>query len=351
MIFPEVKTFTPNVYKDHRGFFVETFKSVIDVPIITLADHHDRGGGGGGGHVLDPDYIENYLRAKVFPILPKEYSYLVEDKVKLSVRLTPGRGEPIKEPGGQRKGNKIDKHLSPCKFPERIWSETPEQCIHRETLEEIGLDLNDPAICNNLSAPLLYPGGPGGLTDNDLYYDYSLADANGCREKNFYLKINDAQKTTIIQNYERLKGKTELFFGDFRTNYHHQIFRNGTEVENARGEAMEKLRERQNKEQEREDQRKRLSSIFDTNDTGFFPDKSASNRGSASGRKSTYGFDYKNTPISGHGSIDLKPEHVGRKVTYIDNDGSEKEGIITKLVIGGAIIDGKKIPKSNIRWK
>ena len=27
--FTEVKTFTPNVYKDHRGFFVETFNIKI----------------------------------------------------------------------------------------------------------------------------------------------------------------------------------------------------------------------------------------------------------------------------------------------------------------------------------
>ena len=41
-IFPEVKLFTPTVYKDHRGFFTETFNSKIqDELIVTFyQDNH-----------------------------------------------------------------------------------------------------------------------------------------------------------------------------------------------------------------------------------------------------------------------------------------------------------------------
>lgn len=43
-IFPEVKCFTPNVYSDHRGFFTETFNSIIDkeLGVIFYQDNHHK---------------------------------------------------------------------------------------------------------------------------------------------------------------------------------------------------------------------------------------------------------------------------------------------------------------------
>ena len=40
--FPEVKIFTPNVYKDHRGFFTETFNSKIqdELKVTFCQDNH-----------------------------------------------------------------------------------------------------------------------------------------------------------------------------------------------------------------------------------------------------------------------------------------------------------------------
>jgi len=41
-IFPEVKLFTPNVYKDHRGFFTETFNTKIndELGVTFYQDNH-----------------------------------------------------------------------------------------------------------------------------------------------------------------------------------------------------------------------------------------------------------------------------------------------------------------------
>ena len=43
-IFPEVKTFIPNVYKDHRGFFVETFNIKIqdELGVTFYQDNHSK---------------------------------------------------------------------------------------------------------------------------------------------------------------------------------------------------------------------------------------------------------------------------------------------------------------------
>lgn len=43
-IFPEVRTFIPNVYKDHRGFFTETFNSKIqdELNVVFYQDNHHR---------------------------------------------------------------------------------------------------------------------------------------------------------------------------------------------------------------------------------------------------------------------------------------------------------------------
>ena len=43
-IFPEVKLFTPNVYKDYRGFFTETFNSKItdELGVTFYQDNHSK---------------------------------------------------------------------------------------------------------------------------------------------------------------------------------------------------------------------------------------------------------------------------------------------------------------------
>tara|TARA_R110000868_G_scaffold408357_1_gene691396 strand:+ start:58 stop:606 length:549 start_codon:yes stop_codon:yes gene_type:complete len=44
IIFPEVKTFTPKIYKDHRGFFTETFNLEIQnqLNVIFYQDNHHK---------------------------------------------------------------------------------------------------------------------------------------------------------------------------------------------------------------------------------------------------------------------------------------------------------------------
>jgi len=43
-VFPEVKTFIPNVYSDHRGFFVETYNSFIqkELKVVFYQDNHHK---------------------------------------------------------------------------------------------------------------------------------------------------------------------------------------------------------------------------------------------------------------------------------------------------------------------
>lgn len=175
-----------------------------------------------GTGIAGPKFLEIYFRDCILPYLPPNLSYLIEDNYALNVKITPAADKNLADIGGQRKGRRSNTTASTCEEGEarirKNWDETPEECIRRETEEEIGIDLNNLCDFTNLT-PL--PAGaaiPAGLTVGVLYYEFEPVNIDpngGCCRKIYHLRINNAQKLQIIQSYNLVRGKTEIFFGKF----------------------------------------------------------------------------------------------------------------------------------------